>query len=178
MTWNKNHFSSFLKGFQLQKIICIFIIFEGFSGAKYCLKPETAPLNILTLFLIQGWMAYSSNIIRSLFYLLKQILNFSHLFLFSWYLLLWHSLCIWGFYCEVFFLIFYLLLAISFYFLDFSDTLVFDILFHSLHIHYIYIIYIQLYPRIFLISCFLISNIWCWILNIFFFFILFYVFFC
>ena len=63
-----------------------------------------------------------------------------------------------------------LLFEIWFYSLDYRCTLLFDVLLDSLDCHYIYNIYcIQLRLMNFLIPCFLICNVWCSTLHIFFF---------
>ena len=67
-----------------------------------------------------------------------------------------------------------LLFEIWFYSLDYRCTLLFDVLLDSLDCHYIYNIYcIQLRLMNFLIPCFLICNVWCSTLHIFFFYVLF-----
>ena len=109
---------------------------------------------ITNVILIQGLMVYSANIIRSLFYLLKETLNylsvFSWYFFFDfmnfwifWYPIFWYSHYISG--CS-WYILFHILVAmlvflgasffdILFVFLDFPDTFFFYSLFYFLDFH-------------------------------------------
>ena len=120
--------------------------------------------------LIQASMAYSTNITRSLFCLLKEILNLVisfFLFLVPRFL---YSACFPWCPCS---LLFYVLL----YVLGFPGTLIFGILFYSLGFFGIIIVCIPAAPQNFPYSFPPICNIWCSIFHIFFLFILLYGFF-
>ena len=109
--------------------------------------------------LIQASTAYIANIIRSLFYLLMEILNLvTYFFLYSVALFVIFS----------YFRIFLLPPFLIFYFFSwFSLYLAFWYLFFALDFHGIYVVYITVYLRVILIHGFLTCNIWWSIILIF-----------